>query len=90
MPKVAKTKACKLKDIVQKFPDEFTITPANTLFCKICETTAKHEKLFFVESHKNSTKHTAGLASTHKPQQTFLPNATSADFMEDLVTAFIK
>lgn len=90
MPKVAKTNACKLKDIVQKFNNEFSITPANALFCKICETTVKHEKTFFVESHRNSVKHKFGLSSTHKAEQTFLQNATAADFTENVVTAFLS
>ena len=54
MPKVAKTSNCKIKDIVERFSGEFSVSPANQLFCQICESVVKHEKTFFVESHRSS------------------------------------
>ena len=59
MPKVSVKDCIKLKKFISDYPNEFSLAPTNELYCNFCECIVKHEKRFFVESHRKSIKHAA-------------------------------
>ena len=56
----------------RKFPKDFKITPNKLLFCKKCNTTVRHDRKIFVDSHLSSQSHTE------------IPVITSQSFIEEL------
>ena len=51
MPKVKTTYAYKIPSIVKEFPDEFTESINNQLYCNMCNCAVSCNKLFLVDSH---------------------------------------
>ena len=49
MPKQATSSTAKVKQICQKYPEEFSATSAGYLRCNLCEVLVKCDKKFFVE-----------------------------------------
>ena len=54
MPKQAKSSIAKVRQTYQKYPNEFSATPAGDLRCNLCDVLVKCDKKFFVESHRKS------------------------------------
>ena len=61
MPKQAKSSSAKVRQICRDFSDEFNATPGGDLRCNFCEVIVKCDKKYFVESHRKSKRHQAGL-----------------------------
>ena len=94
MPKVKTTYAYKIQSIVKKFPDEFTQSISNELYCNLCNCAVSCYKRFLVDSHRNSSKHQKALGSRFEdliPQtsQTFL-RSSDIDFVEKVTKAFLS
>ena len=75
MPKQAKSSTAKVRQICQKYPDEFSATPARDLRCNLSDVLVKCDKKFFVESHRKS-------------KQTFL-QLDQVNFKEQVVFSFL-
>ena len=90
MPKQAKSSTAKIRQICQKYPDEFSATPARDLRCNLCNVLVKCDKKFFVESHRKSKQHQRKLETKSKSQskQTFL-QLDQANFKEQVVSSFL-
>ena len=90
MPKQAKSSTVKARQICQKYPDEFSATPARDLRCNLCDVLDKCHKTFFVESHRKSKQHQRKLETKSKSQtkQTFL-QLDQVNFKEELVSSFL-
>lgn len=91
MPKTAISDSNKVTSFVRQYPDEFAATPKTELYCKLCETIVKHEKTFFVDSHRRSAKHSSKLSSstTSARQQQFM-NPRATNLAEDVARAFLS
>ena len=86
MPKTKATQRQKANAFRDKYPNEFQVTPADDLFCKLCEKTVVCEKSFHVEAHRKTAVHTRGLSrlpSGPPANQTFL--LTRPDSFKQLV-----
>ncbi|CAK8685761.1 unnamed protein product, partial [Clavelina lepadiformis] len=61
------------------------------LRCKFCEVTVKCDKKYFVESHRRSKRHQAGLEQQQASQsmQTFIEQAPTKKFTDKVVSADI-
>ena len=57
MSRIKKSNIKKMKEIINTFPSEFSITPRNELYCNICHKNVKYKKNHYVESHRKSVKH---------------------------------
>ena len=90
MPKQAKSSTAKVRQICQKYPDEFSVTPARDLRCNLCDMLVKCDKKFFVESHRKSKQHQRKLETKSKSQskQTFL-QLDQVNFKEQVVSSFL-
>ena len=86
MPKTKATQRQKANAFRDKYPNEIQVTPADDLFCKLCEKTVVCEKSIHVEAHRKTAVHTRGLSrlpSGPPANQTFLP--TRPDSCKQLV-----
>ena len=90
MPKIAKSGTNKVKKIVSLYPSEFVSTLADELYCNFCDTVINHSKHFFVENHRNTTKHKKRVIcpSSGKSQQFITVNKN--DFTKNLLKAFLS
>lgn len=96
MPKIAASDKLKVSSIVKQYPSEFSSSSGDKLYCKICECIVKHEKTFFVDSHRSTAKHSS---KAHRPsssttpcpnsQQTFL-ELTTPEFAQKVTKAFLS
>ena len=68
MPKVKATKASKIQSFLEDFPEEFIKSPNNELYCHLCSWTVSRDKLFFVESHQNTSKRQTAVVNTADPK----------------------
>ena len=57
MPKVKQSYSSKVHSILHEYACEFTSTPKDELFCKVCDCIVKCNKKFMVDSHHDSAKH---------------------------------
>ena len=57
MPKVKATLRQKATFFVQRYPDEFKITPNNELFSKVCDKVITCDKKDFVNKHRAADSH---------------------------------
>ena len=89
MPKVATSSSNKVSKLVRQYPQEFSATPSNALFCKLCEQIVKHERTFFVESHRASQKHKNKLKPTTASTSQLYIEATSSSFAEQVTKCFV-
>ena len=72
---------------------KFTCNPRNELFCQLCATIVKCDKLFHVEQHRQTAKHQRKMALEQRQasnSQSFLPPQSQKDFTKRVVTAFLK
>ena len=86
MPKTKATQRQKANAFRDKYPNEFQVTPADDLFCKLRGKTVVCEKSFHVDAHRKTAVHTRGLSrlpSGPPANQTFLP--TRPDSFKQLV-----
>ena len=86
MPKVKTIYAYKIQSIVNEFPDESMESINNQLYCNLCNCAVFCNKRFFVDCHRNTSKHQKALGSRSEnliPQtsQTFLRNSDT-NFVE--------
>ena len=90
LPKQAKSSITKVRQICQKYPDEFSATPARDLRCNLCDVLVKCDKTFFVKSHRKSKQHERKLETKSKSQskQTFL-QLDQENFKELVVSSFL-
>ena len=94
MPKVKTTHAYKTQSIVTEFPDEFTQSINNKLYCNLCNCAVSCNKRFLVDSHQNTAKHQKALDSRSENliphiSQTFL-RSSDTDFFEQVTKAFLS
>ena len=92
MLKVKTTYAYKIQSIVKEFPDEVLQSINNELYCNLCNCAVFCNKRFFVDSHRNTSKHQKALGNRSKdliPQtsQTFI-RSSDADFVEKVTKDF--
>ena len=57
MPKVKTTNANKIQSIVKEYPDEFTDSINNQLYCNLCNCAVSCSKRFLADFHQNTSKH---------------------------------
>ena len=90
MLRQTKSSIAKVRQICQKYPDEFLATPVGDLRCNLCNVLVKCEKKFFVESHQISKQHQGKLENKSKFQskQTFL-QLDQVSFKEQVVSSFL-
>ena len=90
MPKQAKSSIAKVRQTCQKYPDEFSTTPAGDLRCNLCDVLVKCDKKFFVESHRKSKQHQGKLEtkSISQSKQTFL-HFDQVNFKEQVASSFL-
>ena len=88
--KKAKSSTAKVRQICQKYLDEFSATPARDLRCNLCDVLVKCDKNFFVESHRKSKQCQRKLETKSKSQskQTFL-QLDQVNFKEQVVSSFL-
>ena len=94
MPKVKTTCAYKIQSIVKEFPDEFTESINNQLYCDLCQCAVSCNQRFLVDSHRNTSKHKNALGSRSEnliplTLQTFL-RSSDTDFVEKVTKAFLS
>ena len=90
MPKVKKTtNAYKIQSIVKEFPDEFMESINNQLYYNLSNRAISCNKRFFVDSHRNTSKHQKALGSKSENliPQTFL-RSSDTDFVEKVTRHF--
>ena len=85
MPKVKTTYAYKIQSIVKEFPDELMESINNQLYCDLCKCAVSCNKRYFVDSHRNTSKHQNALGSRSENlisqnSQTFL-RSSDTDFV---------
>ena len=93
MPKVKQLDSSKAQLYACEFPNEFSKTPNNELYCKICSTTVNYENRLKVESHKASSNHKRLLSeipggSKQPTIEMFMPDLKNG-FKSALVEAFL-
>lgn len=92
MPKVAVSSVQKVRNFVEKYPNEFTCSGKSELYCKICSCVVASDKKFSVNHHRDSQKHKNGIIRNDnfvgkQSSQTFL-NFKSSKYSEKLVISF--
>ena len=88
MPKVPASKHAKVASIVRQYPAEFSSTPRGDLYCKLCDVAVKHDKMFYVDSHRKSHRHSSKLTSSSS--STLLqPFLDRGNFTADVTKAFL-
>ena len=90
MPKSAKSSTTKITAIMAGYPDEFLRTPADQLFCQLCQCNVWFEKRHYVDVHHQSKQHQkSACLSSSISRQTFLPPPSSTTFTDQVVKAFL-
>lgn len=95
MPKIAKSQKAKALGIINKYLGEFSMSPNNTLFCLYCNTSITCDKMFFIEKHRATAKHSKSLTksecksnSGNIAKQQFL-QFSNEDFPLNVTKAFL-
>ena len=87
MPKVKKSYSSKVHSILHEYASEFTSTPKDELFCKVCDCKVKCDEKFMVDSHRGSAKHQRGFLHEKASTQAFLKTPIP-DFAEKVTKRF--
>ena len=91
MTKQTKSSTAKVRQICQKYPNEFSATPDSNLRCNFCYVLVKCDKKLFVESHRKSRQHQKKkleMKSKSQSKQTFL-QLDQVNFKEQVVSSFV-
>jgi len=84
----------RVKLFMSKFPDEFTATPDNKLYCKLCNKMVTATKVFHIKSHIDSETHQRSVEINkrkHCGEQTFINFAPIENkFADLLLKAFLS
>ena len=88
MPKVKQSYSFKVHSILHEYASEFTSTPKDELFRKVCDCIVKCDKKFMMDSHHGSAKHQRGFLHEKASTQTFLKTPI-LDFAKKVTKAFL-
>ena len=78
----------KVTSIVKDFSEDFICTPNFKLYCLKCKPVIRHDKRFFVNTHRRIDKHKSKTVNLSFQQQ-FLQERKVPDFTDTLVCTFL-
>lgn len=85
---IKKSNTEKSKKYAKKYPNEFTVTPNNDIFCNICSKIIDSSRKSSIDSHRISKKHANGICKENFKKTFFKP--INESFAANVVKAFVS